>query len=132
MQRAAAAAFDSVLKPNSKLYALAYPLPLVWLVIRSMRLFGVDPRRVGPGGAINLVDAVASAPSRSAAIDAREHVALRRAASRCYATEIADAPLALRLMEGLPLIVHRRLFGKPSLSRLWPPPDGFERDLFGG
>lgn len=132
MHRATAAAFESVLKPKSKLYALAYPLPLVWLVIRSARLFGVNPRKVGPAGAIDLVAAVATALSKSAVIDARDHVAIRRAASRCYATEIADAPLFLRLIERLPLFAHRRIFGKPSLSRLWPPPDGFERDLFGG
>lgn len=150
MHRATAAAFQAAGKPGAKLYALAYPLSLVRLNMRLMPLVRVDPRSLGALGDIDLVEAVRTAPRKSALVGVAEYVSARREAARCYEVEIANAPLPLRALERAPLFVQRAIFGRAAFTRILArgehhsktldgpagePPDRAERledDLFRG
>ncbi|MBI4198482.1 MAG: PIG-L family deacetylase [Chloroflexi bacterium] len=135
MHRAAVAAFQTHRKEGARLYCLAYPLPLVRLNLRLMRLWGVPVRGVGPLGDIDLAAMVRAAPKKTALIHTSRYVSFRRAAARCYAEEIALAPLPLKLLERSPLWVQRLAFWRCALTRLYPPAERggpLERDLFPG
>jgi LmbE family N-acetylglucosaminyl deacetylase len=133
MHRAAVAAFQAHKKEGARLYCLAYPLVLVRLNLRLMQLWGVPVRGVGPLGDIDLAAMVRAAPKKTALVNTSRYVAFRRAAARCYAEEIALAPLPLKLLEGSPLWAQRLAFWRCALTRLYPPAkrgEPLERDLF--
>lgn len=131
VHRAALAAFSQRARPGSRIYCLAYPLPLVRLNERMMRLFGRDTRRMGPDGSFDLRAAVKAAQRKTGVIDVRAYVPARHKAARVYEQVIKAGPLPLKMIERSPLWVRRRFFGRAAVTRFSPPPQGFEEDLFG-
>lgn len=127
--RAAVAAFNTTAKREARLYSLAFPLPLVRLNVWLMDVLGYKPRALGPLGDIDLLAAVREAPKRTALINVSGYVRWRHLAGRCYADEIAAAPLPLKLLERLPLL-QRLIFWRMGLTRMFPSPHVLERDLF--
>ncbi|MEX0762206.1 MAG: PIG-L family deacetylase [Dehalococcoidia bacterium] len=127
---ATVAAFDRSFIAGSRLYALAWPLPLVRVNAKLLRKFGGDTSRTGANGRIDLAEAVRTAPCKSAVIDARQYVSIRRNAARAYSSEIARGPLPLRMLERSPVWGQRLVLGKVALSRIRPAPGEFERELF--
>ncbi|MBI4340552.1 MAG: PIG-L family deacetylase [Chloroflexi bacterium] len=133
VHQATMAAFHDHGKGGARLYCLAFPLPLVRLNLRLMSLRGIDSRHFGPRGDIDLAAIVASAREKTALVPVGRYVSYRRAAARCYAEDIALAPLPLKLLEKAPLIVQRLLFWRCALTRLSPSPElgePLEREVF--
>ncbi|MBI4201584.1 MAG: PIG-L family deacetylase [Chloroflexi bacterium] len=125
-------AFQKHKKAGARLYCLALPLPLVRLNLRLMAL-RLPVHGLGPHGHIDLAAAVKTAPEKTALVDTRGYVRCRRTAARCYAEEIAGAPLPLKLLEWSPLWVQRLVFRRTALTRLYPPVrpgEQLERDIF--
>lgn len=113
-----------------RLYALAFPLPLVRMNLRLLRFRGVPVAHMGPNEDIDLYAAVRSAVGKTGLVSTARYVRYRRLAAECYEDEIRAAPLPLKLLERSPLWVQRLIFSRQAVTRLIPPPLGFERELF--
>ncbi len=131
VHRAALAAFSQRDRPESRLYCLVYPLLLVRLNERLMRLSGRDTRRMGPDGTFDLMAAVKAAPRKTGVIDVRAYVPARQKAAQVYEQVIGAGPLPLKMIERSPLWIRRKFFGRAAVTRLAPPTQGFDEDLFG-
>ncbi|MBI4329140.1 MAG: PIG-L family deacetylase [Chloroflexi bacterium] len=137
MHRATASAFAQYAASagaTQKLYALAYPMPLVRLNVRLLRLWGVPVSRLGLRGEVDLPQIIREDYPISARLDVRSYVRYRKEAGRCHRSQIAAAPLPLKLLEASPVWFQTRLFGHLHLTRLHPPhaPGPRETDLFAG
>lgn len=117
-----------------KLYALAYPMPLVRLNVWALRLWGVPVSHLGLRGEIDLPQIVRQDFPVSARLDVRPYVRYRKEAGRCHRSQIAAAPLPLKLLEASPVWFQGWIFGHLHLTRLHPPhaPGPRETDLFAG
>ncbi len=93
-----------------RLYALAYPWWLRTLASRKLKPLTL------------LGDARTAADVR---IDVAAYLPARKRAARAYRSQIAIAPLPLRLLEALPAWAQRFVFGRCDLTQLvpWPPTD---------
>ncbi len=131
VHRAALSAFVQRDRPGSRLYCLAYPLPLVRLNERLMRFSGRDTRRMGPDGLFDLRAAVKAAPQKTGVVDVRAYVLARQKAAQIYEQAVRAGPLPLKMLERSPLWVRRRFFGRAAVTRLFPPSHVFDEDLFG-
>ncbi|MBI4498574.1 MAG: PIG-L family deacetylase [Chloroflexi bacterium] len=117
----------------TRLYALAFPLPLVRLNALVMRLLGVHTAALGGRPDLNLRAILRGDHPTTARVDVRDCVAARRRAAVCYREEIAAAPLPLKLLEHAPLWVQEWIFGQARFTRLIPPytpGETVETDLF--
>lgn len=134
VHRAAVAAVQSIARDQQpRLYALAFPLPLVRLNER-IRLLGVRTRALGGRPDLDLQAILRQDHPTTARVKVRPFVATRRRAAACYAEEIAAAPLPLKLLERAPLWVQQIFFGQARLTRLHPPVspgEPEEKDMFG-
>jgi hypothetical protein len=125
--RDAFGAVDRTSQP--RLYALAFPMPLVRLNLRLLKMRGVPVAGLGPRGDIDLQGAVRSAIGKTGLVAVARYVRYRRLAAGCYEEEIRAAPLPLKLLERSPLWIQRLIFSRQAITRLEPPPEGFERNL---
>lgn len=127
VHRATLAAFDSRPRPGSRLWTLAYPLPLVRLNLLAMRLTGHDPAHAGPEGNIDLGEAVRNALPKSFAVDVRDSVQLRRQAAAHYAPVIRSGPPHLRALEAMPVWAQRLIFRRAAVTEVRGPGAGRRR-----
>ena len=117
-----------------KLYALAYPIRLVWLWVCALRGLGVDVRHLGGRHDLDLPQIVRETHPVSALIDVKPYVARRKEAGKHHRSQLVAAPLPFKLLEAAPLWLHERVFGRCALTREYPSHDstGPETDLFAG
>lgn len=116
----------------SRLYALSFPMPLVRLNVWIMKRRGLQTKRLGVDGDIDLEQAVRSASPTVRSVATGRFVRVRKLAARCYEKEIVEAPLPLRLLERSPTFIHRLLFFRQGLSRVWPTTGTEPAELFAG
>ncbi len=127
------AAFEDGLAPYQpqKLYYHVFPKTLLHIARFFMPLLGVNPRRFGRNGDIDLVSLLEDGnfPIHTE-IDFRSVEAQRQAAAACHASQLGGA----QLRRG-PIAWISRLFGrKEQFMRAYPPVEGKmkEKDLFAG
>ena len=128
MGRATTTAFDSMLAgsdPNRgmrKLYVGHFGRRLMRFGVTALRAApGRDPRRFGPGGSVDLVDALEASPAPTTFVDVGSHLEVRRRAVLCHASQLRGAPWFLRRYELLPPWVRGFLFPREVYARIRPP-----------
>jgi LmbE family N-acetylglucosaminyl deacetylase len=130
---AAAPEFQDELPPHrpDKLYYYVFPKGLLRFAVRLLPLFGLDPRRFGRNGDIDLLSLVEEGDFPvHAAIDFRKVIDKREAAAACHASQLGGGAPRRGPMGWL-----MRWFGrKEQFMRAYPPPEPglSERDLFAG
>ena len=140
MGRATALAFGSESAEGGpgpgprRLYAGHFGRRLMRAGVAALRVApGRDPRRFGPGGAVDLVAALEAAPPPTTFIDVRPHLEVRRRAALCHASQLRSAPWFLRRYELLPPRLRGLLFPQEVYTRIRPsaPPALRETGFFG-
>ena len=112
-----------------KLYYHTMPRRIMRWAVRLMPLFGVDPRRWGINGDVDLTAVVNEDFPVHARIDYREVQERKIAASKCHASQGGPS-----LSRGPLRWAFRLAAGKDNFIRAYPPaePGLRERDLFAG
>jgi LmbE family N-acetylglucosaminyl deacetylase len=121
VHRAAIAALGRAAPPTTRLYALAFPMPLVRLNLHLLSLSGVPVSRLGPDGAIDLRRIVAESHDRTGLVDVTRYVSFRRKAAACYEDEIRAGPVPLKLFERSPLWLQTLALRRQAVTRIRPP-----------
>lgn len=133
MHRAATAAVRGLPQDaRPRLYAIAWPLTLVRMNERLLRLFGVRTHALAGRADLNLRAVLQKDHPITARLDVRPFVGARRRAAACYPAEIAAAPLPLRLLEAAPVWTQQIVFGQARFTRILPAEGPAETDLFAG
>jgi mycothiol S-conjugate amidase len=113
-----------------KLYYTAMDRRAIRIAVRIVSLLGQDPTRFGRNHDLNLLEMSQMDTPIHARIDTRAWVEERDAAIRAHASQYGNMPPLFRM---LPAFLRRRLWGRETFSRAYPPPDGeIETDLFAG
>lgn len=99
-------------------YALAYPLPLVKAYFGVAGAFGLLTQLEGGRRDINLRAIVAAQRPPDLVLNVAAAVAKRKQAGASHRSQLAGAPLPLRLLEASPVWVQARLFGTARLNRV--------------
>lgn len=112
-----------------KLYFHTFPRRWLTLAVRLMPLLRKDPRRMGQNQDIDLVALTGENFPVHAAIDYREVMAVKEAASACHASQAGMVRTG-----GLLRWAFRLAGSRDTYMRAYPPPEqGIrERDLFAG
>jgi LmbE family N-acetylglucosaminyl deacetylase len=118
--RLTVAAAESVV-PNTSVYALDWPRPMLWLNGIAGRMLRAPARKKGgtlTGSSARTADAPPSRLSVTQIHDVGSFLPARKRAARHYKKELSRGPLPLRLLEAAPTWLQWPVLGKARLSRV--------------
>jgi LmbE family N-acetylglucosaminyl deacetylase len=113
--RATVRAVEQIPGDMPRLYSLSWPIWLMWLNVRMMKIGRRDIHRMGPDGRFNFGLSLQHQQNPSLVIKVSSYLGVRRDASRWYKKELALGPLPMRILERLPLRIQAIFLGRARL-----------------
>lgn len=113
-----------------KLYYTAFPKQALRILVLTLRVMGRDPTRFGRNRDINLAEIAAREQPITTFIDIGRYLERKEQAGACHRSQSGPAGL----LAWMPAVLRRKLLGRESFTRVYPPADQRtrEKDLFDG